>query len=208
MVGGEAVEPSRRWNHNIHYHPAVLRALPDECERVLDVGCGEGALARDLTRVARHVTAIDRDEPTVELAERQAAAQNIDYVVGDFLTHDFAPTSFDALVSIAALHHMDTAPALERMRGLLRPGGALALVGLARSRYPMDLPFDAAGAIGTRMHRLRGPYREVSAPTVWPPPETYRETRRIASRVLPGVRYRRHIYWRYSLVWRKPGISA
>ncbi len=24
------------------------------------------------------------------------------------------------------------------------------------------------------------------------------------SRVLPGARYRRHLYWRYSLVWTKP----
>ena len=26
-----------------------------------------------------------------------------------------------------------------------------------------------------------------------------------AARTLPGVRYRRHLLWRYSLLWRKPG---
>jgi hypothetical protein len=27
---------------------------------------------------------------------------------------------------------------------------------------------------------------------------------RPAARVLPGVRYRRHLLWRYSLLWQKP----
>ena len=40
---------------------------------------------------------------------------------------------------------------------------------------------------------------------VWPPPLTYRDMRQLADRVLPGARYRRHLYWRYSLVWTKPG---
>jgi hypothetical protein len=30
------------------------------------------------------------------------------------------------------------------------------------------------------------------------------ETRRLARGVLPGVRYRRRLLWRYSLVWTKP----
>ena len=31
------------------------------------------------------------------------------------------------------------------------------------------------------------------------------EVRAAAARTLPGVRYRRHLLWRYSLRWRKPG---
>jgi hypothetical protein len=33
---------------------------------------------------------------------------------------------------------------------------------------------------------------------------TYREMKVLSSAVLPGVRYRRHVLGRYSLVWRKP----
>jgi hypothetical protein len=38
----------------------------------------------------------------------------------------------------------------------------------------------------------------------WPPPETYRQMKRIAAEVLPGSRYRRHVLGRYSLIWKKP----
>jgi 2-polyprenyl-3-methyl-5-hydroxy-6-metoxy-1,4-benzoquinol methylase len=194
------------WNHNIHYHALVLGALPPACNSVLDVGCGEGELALELTRRARRVVALDRDRPTVERAraEAAAAADNIEYVVGDFLTHPFTPGSFDAITSVAALHHMDTATALRRMRDLLRPGGTLVVVGLARSRSPSDLAYAVVGAIATRLHRLTKTHRETSAPKIWPPPDTFRQTRRTAARVLPGVRYRRHVLWRYSLVWTKP----
>jgi len=120
------------------------------------------------------------------------------------MTHPLEPGSFDHIASIAALHHMDAAAALQRMRELLAPGGTLAIVGLARPRYPGDLPFAAAGAIGHRVLRLRRSYGEDSAPRLWPPPATFSEARRVARRVLPGVRYRRLLLWRYSLVWRKP----
>ena len=46
----------RRWNHNVHYYRLVLAAVPPGCERALDVGCGEGMLARQLAGRVRHVT--------------------------------------------------------------------------------------------------------------------------------------------------------
>jgi hypothetical protein len=91
-----------------------------------------------------------------------------------------------------------------RMRDLLRPGGVLAVVGLARSRTPADAAFDIAGVVAARVHRRRRGYWETTAPKVWPPAETYSQTRRAATAVLPGVRWRRHVLWRYSLVWTRP----
>ena len=203
-----SVAVKKRWNHNIHYHPFVLDALPPSCDRVLDVGCGEGLLTFELSRRVGRVTAIDRDAPIVEVARRDAAADTIDYVVGDVLDHPFVSGSFDAVVLLATLHHVDLAEALGRLRDLLRPGGTLVAVGLADTRLPADLPYEIAGAVSTRVHRLMKNYGEVSAPMVWPPPTTFAEARRIATEVLPGVRYRRHILWRYSLVWTKPDATS
>jgi SAM-dependent methyltransferase len=201
------VTPERApWNHNIHYHRLILGAVPDGCQRGLDVGCGEGLLARELRRVIPGVLAIDCDGPVIDRARELDAGAGVEYVRGDFLTYGFQPESFDLIASVAALHHMNAAAALSRMRQLLRPGGRLAVVGLARSR-PRDWPTDIAGVAAQRVLLLRKAYQEVNAPTIWPPPQTYAQVERTAAETLPGVRYRRHLLWRYSLIWTKPAPS-
>jgi 2-polyprenyl-3-methyl-5-hydroxy-6-metoxy-1,4-benzoquinol methylase len=203
-VGDEGPTASAdRWNHNIHYDPVIVAALPDGCERVLDVGCGEGLLARTMSETVGRVVGLDRDAPSIASARRQTSAPNVDYVVGDLLAHPFRPASFDAVVANTVIHHIGTAAALERMKELVRPGGVVAVVGVARSRSPSDIPYDLAGAVATRVHKRSKGWWETSAPKVWPPPESFTGTRRIAARVLPGSRFRRHVLWRYSLVWTR-----
>jgi SAM-dependent methyltransferase len=192
-----------RWNHNVHYYPLILNAVPDGARRALDVGCGEGMLARELRRRVPYVTGIDLDETSLELAEAQNANDRIRYVRGDFLTYPFEPASFDVVTTVAALHHMEVTAALGRVRDLLKPGGVLCAVGLARGQLPRDIPIEVAGAVSHRIHALTRGYWEHPSPTVWPPPETYLDIRRIAADVLPGVRFRRHVLWRYSLTWTK-----
>lgn len=198
-----------RWNHNIEYHRVIHQALAPNCDAVLDVGCGEGMLAGELARSATSVTGIDRDEASIARAREGATLPNVEFVAGDFLTHSFEPASFDAVVSVAALHHMDERAALARMAALVRSGGTVAVVGLARSRSPVDFAWDAAGAVATRVvRRRRGGYWESGAPTVWPPPSSYRDIGRLAADVLPGSTFRRHLMLRYSIVWTKPATTS
>ncbi|WP_345602964.1 class I SAM-dependent methyltransferase [Pseudonocardia adelaidensis] len=198
-----------RWNHNIHYHPFVLAAVPPGSRAALDVGCGEGLLTKELSAVVPSVIGIDRDRPVLERAKSHARGPGIEYLQANILTHPFEPESFDVVASIAALHHMDTAAGLERMRDLLRPGGVLAVVGLPRSRWPHDLPYAVAGVVAHRWLRWRrGGESEMSAPTVWPPPDTFAQVRATAERLLPGVRMRRHVLFRYSLLWTKPATAG
>ncbi|GAA1724233.1 hypothetical protein GCM10009680_77520 [Streptomyces yatensis] len=58
----------------------------------------------------------------------------------------------------------------------------------------------AVGAV----HRARKGLWHHPSPIVWPPPVTYPEMRAMAAEILPGSLYRRHLLWRYSIVWRKP----
>jgi SAM-dependent methyltransferase len=196
-----------RWNHNLHYHPLILAAIPPECERALDVGCGEGTLALQLTRHVPEVVGIDRDAASIQQAIRQDPDGSVRFIHGDFLTHPFAPGSFNLVTSVAVLHHMDARLALGRMDQLLAPGGTLAIVGLARSRLPADLMWESAAFVTDRGYRLTRTYWEQPSPTVWPPPYTYAGIRAIAGDRLPGVRYRRHLLWRYSLLWAKPASA-
>jgi SAM-dependent methyltransferase len=200
-------EPGRRWNHNIHYYPLVLDAVPAGCRRALDVGCGEGMLARQLAGRVPEVVGIDADAPSIALARSQGPAGRVEYVLGDFLGHPFPAASFGLISCVAALHHMDPAAALTRMADLLAPGGTLVVSGLARP-VPRDLPLDLAAVIVNLGYRAARGYWQHPSPVVWPPPHTYREILALAGDLLPGVRYRRHLLWRYSLTWIKPAAPG
>lgn len=194
----------RFWNANTHYHGVVLAALASNTSRVLDVGCGDGILAADLVDAGvASVIALDIDRPVLERARARHEGRGIDWVQGDFLAVAFEPESFDAVVSVAALHHLDAALALARCARLVRPGGTVAVVGLAANAWS-DLPLVAIAIVARLTLGLVHGRWSHSAPTCWPPPLTYRDMKALSTRVLPGVRYRRHWLSRYSLVWRKP----
>ena len=161
-------------------------------------------MAESLLDLADEVVGIDVDGPAIQRA-RATTDRRITYVRGDVLTHGFPPGSFDAVVSVAASHHFDLAEGLARMADLVRPGGVVAVVGLAHSPRSMsDLVYDGLGSVVTRvLHRTRN-VADVDAPIVWPPPLTHRQSREIAERVLPGVHYRRLVLFRHSLIWTRP----
>jgi SAM-dependent methyltransferase len=194
------------WNHNSHYHRVVLEAVPPGAERALDVGCGQGELCRKLRAVVPRVAGMDRDERSLDLARGKSG--DVSYVLADFAATPLEPGSFDVICSVAVLHHMNTKAALTRMAGLLRPGGVLVIIGLATDAMPRSLIWEIPAAIGHRARWIAG-YRQRAAgdyqsPVVWPPPHSYREIRELSAEVLPGSRFRRRLYWRYSLTWVKP----
>ncbi len=191
-----------RWNHNLHYHRVVLDAVPPGARTALDVGCGEGTLARRLRERVPEVTGVDLHAPS--LAAARAAGGDVTYVEGDVLTHPFAPGSFDLVASVATLHHLDARTGLLRLAELVRPGGRLAVVGLARTSGVADLPYEAAALALGPVARWRRGYWEHPSPTVWPPPVTYAQVRGLVRELLPGARHRRHVYWRWSAVWERP----
>lgn len=195
-------EHTARWNHNIHYHGLLVGIIPAG-GRVIDVGCGEGLLTRQVAPSARSVLGVDLDEASIELARGTTAASNIDYLCADVMRYPFEAGSFDAVVSVATLHHLGTEAGLMRLRELVRPGGVLGIVGLASSELPRDLGRELAAAVATKVLKLSRKYWEHSAPKIWDMPDNYRRVKRIAEQCLPGVIFRRHLLWRYSLIWKK-----
>jgi SAM-dependent methyltransferase len=95
----------------------VTAHLPSAASRVLEVGCGDGRLARALDDLGYQVVAIDPAAP--EAAIFQAVS-----------LEEFAgAVRFDAVVASRSLHHIHDLPgALSKMQRLLAPGGLLILV--------------------------------------------------------------------------------
>ncbi len=201
----------QRWNHNIHLHPVLLGVLPDPCGRALDVGCGEGVLAWQLADRAASVLAIDVDEACVA-STRDAVAGREDVEVRqadvmapwpELAASGLEPAGFDAVLSVAVVHHLGLRPGLIRLASLVAPGGTLGIVGLARTRSGYDLAHDVVGTVGTRLLRRRRKVWEVQAP-VADVRDSYTQVLRAAALLLPEVRYRRHPLFRWSLVWTRP----
>jgi SAM-dependent methyltransferase len=197
---------SAYWNHNVHYQSVILRAVPAGCGAALEVGCGDGLLASRLAGRCAAVTAIDRDARMIALARSAPPATGpgqVTFVEADFLAHPLAAESFDFACANTSLHHMDFADALTAMARALRPGGKLAVVGLAADGsirdYLAAAPAIPAGLACRAVHGTGDPGAPVKDPEM-----TWAEVRAIARRLLPGVRYHRHLLFRYSLRWSKP----
>ncbi|MFH9351988.1 class I SAM-dependent methyltransferase [Kitasatospora sp. NPDC017646] len=189
------------WNTNVARHPGILRAVPPGCGAALDVGCGDGLLAAKLARRCGRVVGVDSSREMV--ARARALYAEPTFVEGDFLTVDLPAEGFGFVCSVTAVHHMDFASALTRMRELLSPGGVLVVVGLAREETAADWARRGAAAPLVRavkaLRRAGGPEGMPEAA----PGMSYREVREAAERVLPGARYQWHVLRRYSLTWHK-----
>jgi SAM-dependent methyltransferase len=193
------------------YLDAVLAQVPAPCRRALDVGCGEGELARRLAARAESVVAVDRSAEMIRTARSLGGAPNVEFVEADFLEAKLAEAGFDFVAAVASLHHMPLAPALDVMRRLVRPGGLLVVHGLARNASLEDFARSGVALLSTPFLRARaaGDWRSPFAPMVSrmplrDPERTYGEVRATAEQLLPGARFTRHWFFRYSVSWRRP----
>lgn len=104
-------------------HGSVVLALldPQRGERILDVGCGDGALTAQIMATGADVLGIDASPELVAAA----VESGVSAVVGDAQEMAYN-AEFDAVFSNAALHWMLSPGAVAaRMHAALRPGGRL-----------------------------------------------------------------------------------
>jgi ubiquinone/menaquinone biosynthesis C-methylase UbiE len=199
-----------RWNHNNHFHHFILQQLPAHVENSLDVGCGQGFFAAHLAAISDRVDAVDLDTDVIRRAiQLQSSCSNIHFINGDFTRLHLPEAHYDVLVSIACLHHMDLEAALIEMKRVLRPRGVLVILGLYHGVDLLELPLSALSIpldfVQKRIiHRNEPETIAMNAP-LHDPSQTIPQIKAAAARILPGARLQRHLYWRYSLIWHKPG---
>jgi ubiquinone/menaquinone biosynthesis C-methylase UbiE len=116
-------------------------------QRVLDVGCGPGALTTELVaRVgAGNVSAVDPSEPFVAAARERHPGVDVQRANAEALP--FADASFDAALAQLVVHFMDDPVAgLREMARVTRTGGAVAACvwDHAGDRSPLSPYWEAA----------------------------------------------------------------
>lgn len=192
------------WNHNSAYHPWILRAVTGGRSKALDVGCGEGLLVQRLATVCDRVVGIDPDPKAITRASaRVSNIPAIELCESGLL--DYEPgEQFDLVTAVATVHHLDLRAGLRKMASLVRPGGALRIVGLVASQTPLDLLVDV---VRVPIVRLSGALHHETRPigvATMDPRESLREIRAAVAQELPGADLRRGLYYRYLLSWDQP----
>jgi 2-polyprenyl-3-methyl-5-hydroxy-6-metoxy-1,4-benzoquinol methylase len=185
--------------------PAARRLLAEipQGARVLDVGCGTGAFAREAARTrGARVTAIDLAPRMIEVArERTDVGLGVEYRVGDLMA---APQrGFDVAVAINTLHHVALAAAAERLAQAVEPGGLVLVADLFDARGVRELPYNGLSWL-LRTRSARDPALAAAWDAHCQHDEhlPLREIRAVLRGVLPGVVIRRHLGWRYTAAWR------
>jgi len=103
-------------------------------DHALSIGCGSGALERDLVRrgIVKAVKAFDASPASIQLARELAAGEGfssvINYWVADFNTIQLARARYDLICFHQSLHHVTALEHLLRqVKRALRPSGVLYL---------------------------------------------------------------------------------
>jgi SAM-dependent methyltransferase len=100
--------------------PVVELLAPRAGERILDLGCGDGALTKKLTDIGCDVVAVDASTQQIDAAKKLGL--NAQVMDGENLRFE---DEFDAVFSNAALHWMRNNPdkVISGVHRALKPGG-------------------------------------------------------------------------------------
>jgi SAM-dependent methyltransferase len=196
------------------YEKWLLRQLPATRGRVLEIGCGVGDLARRLGGAFDEVVGIDASQGMIDEAVRRTPPEaSVRYECADLFEWLLRfPNSYDCIVTVATLHHVDLAAALREMSRALEPGGRLLVHDLlGRSGWRNVVVNGVAWCVALAREAIdfgRAKPWELRR-AFWRHGRSERyltldEVRRAVGEQLPGAEVRAHLLWRYSIVWTKP----
>ena len=112
------------------YNDQILPLIADALagyDRVLDIGTGEGQVARMLQAAGASV--VGNDPFIAQIAEAQERAGGPQYLLAEAAAQPFADESFDAAVACLVFEHITAVDdAIAEVARVLRPGGKLFLL--------------------------------------------------------------------------------
>jgi SAM-dependent methyltransferase len=199
--------------HNQHYSDFLLRQLHPNCHSALEIGCGKGEFSRRLAQRSTRVLALDLSPEMIRLARANSTPDsNVEFQIADVMTYDLPAEGFDCIASIATLHHLALPEILGRMKAALKPGGVMLILDLFEPRGVVDALLNPLAVLVSVILRLTHHGRIRSsreARDAWAAHEhhdlypTMTQVRELCDQILPGAKIKKHLLWRYSVIWRK-----
>lgn len=162
--------------------------------RVLEIGCGTGVATLPLAQRGYRITAVELGANLAAVARRNLAAFP-DVTIETAAFEDWTPVGapYDLVFAATAFHWLDHAVAVPKIASLLRPGGAVAIIGGSHVRGGDVAFFDAVQECYTRWMRDTTPEGTRLKPVdEIPPPGREIE----ASGLFGPVEHRRHVWFR------------
>jgi SAM-dependent methyltransferase len=131
---GKDYVPGKSWKGLAE---ALLRLLPPMV--IADLGTGEGAFALLLAERAKKVIAVDSSQKMIEVGREQAlrhGVKNIDFRLGDMEELPIRDARVDLVFFSQSLHHaLHPERAVAEASRILRPGGRIVILDLAKHRF-------------------------------------------------------------------------
>lgn len=147
-----------------YYHPIVgflyrtriqqaLSLLSPPYESILEIGYGSGIMMPTLVSIGKKVSGVDiHSNPDVVMRNLGKIRVNVSLKHGDVCNTDFPSESFDLVVAVSVLEHLNNLEhVVKKVFYLLRPGGHF-LVGMPSTVGFMECAFGVLGYNAKKHH--------------------------------------------------------
>jgi 2-polyprenyl-3-methyl-5-hydroxy-6-metoxy-1,4-benzoquinol methylase len=194
------------WNHNYAYHRWISKNVGNR-KHILDVGCGNGVLARYLSTAGNHVLGIDPSAVSIQYAIRNNEKSNVSFLQTTFEDYQSDGKRFDAIIFVASMHHMNMEDAIEKAKKMMDENGILIIVGLSRPSGVFDWVLELARIIPSKLisaikRNISSEEQQMDVSYDFPAMD---EVRRICKAHLRGCKIRYGLHYRYLLTWENDG---